>query len=125
MGPVGSTVSKLLKACVIVAAFFWPLVSHGAFLYKSYIVRQDRGQDILCDPYIVQKDDYVLKIFRQRGEISHADFPEFLRIFRRINPHIPNIDKVLPGQHIFIPLKKLAHNSLQGQELDRLLGAGP
>ncbi len=90
---------------------------NGAFLYKSYIVRKDHGKDVLCDPYIVQKDDYVLKIFRQRGQIAHEDFPNFLKIFGRINPHIHNLDKILPGQHIFIPLKILAPNSLEGQEL--------
>ncbi|MBW2367862.1 MAG: LysM peptidoglycan-binding domain-containing protein, partial [Deltaproteobacteria bacterium] len=117
MGPLGSSASKYVKICVMVVACLWPLSSHGAFLYKSYIIRHDRGQDILCDPYIVQKDDYVLKIFKQRGEIAHVDFPKFLRIFRRINPQIRDIDRILPGQHIFIPLKKLVDNSFPGQEL--------
>lgn len=87
----------------------------SALLYKSYVVRQDRGRDILCDPYIVQKHDYVLKIFKQRGEIAHADFPEFLNIFRRINPQVANINRIRPGQHIFIPLKKLAPDSIPDQ----------
>jgi transposase-like protein len=78
-------------------------------------VRYDKGWDILCDPYVVQKDDWVFKLFRQRGEISHKDFPEFLNIFKRINPHIRNIDMIRPGQHIFIPLKKLKKDSLPGQ----------
>ena len=79
----------------------------SAVLYKSYVVRKAGEREILCDPYIVQKDDYVLKIFRERGEISHGDFPEFLAIFKSVNPQVQNIDKILPGQHIFIPLKKL------------------
>ncbi len=87
----------------------------AAFLYKSYIVRNAGGRDILCDPYIVQPNDYVLKIFRERGEIAHADFPDFLRIFRHINPHIEDVDRIRPGQHIFIPLKKLSPESLPGQ----------
>lgn len=90
-------------------------VRASALLYKSYVVRQDRGRDILCDPYIVEKHDYVLKIFKQRGEIAHADFPEFLNIFRRINPQVPNINRIRPGQHIFIPLKKLLPNSIPEQ----------
>ncbi len=79
----------------------------GAFFYKSYIVRYDRGWNILCEPYIVKKDDWVFKLFRQKGEISHSDFPEFLRIFRRLNPHIQDIDQIRPGQRILIPLKKV------------------
>ena len=99
---------------------FWvvlvfPLYVDGAFLYKSYTVRYDRGWDILCDPYVVQKNDWVLKIFKQRGEIAHEDFPEFLRIFKRINPHIQDIDRVRPGQAVMIPLRKLKQGTLPGQ----------
>ena len=82
-------------------------LASAAFYYKSYVVRYDRGWNILCEPYIVQKDDWIFKLFRQKGEISHSDFPEFLRIFARLNPHIQNIDHIRPGQHILIPLKKV------------------
>ena len=87
----------------------------SALLSKSYVVRYDKGRDILCDPYVVQKGDWVFKLFRQKGEISDKDFPEFLAIFKRINPHIRNIDMIRPGQHILIPLKKLKKDSLPGQ----------
>jgi transposase-like protein len=92
-----------------------PYSAGSALLSKNYIVRYDKGWDILCDPYIVQKGDWVFKLFRQKGEISHNDFPEFLNIFKRINPHIRNIDRIRPGQHILIPLKRLKKDSLPGQ----------
>jgi hypothetical protein len=92
-----------------------PWQVNGALLYRSYLVKYDRGWDILCDPYIVQKDDWVYKIFRQKGEISQADFQEFLSIFKRLNPHISNIDQIRPGQNILIPLKKLEQGTLVGQ----------
>jgi hypothetical protein len=85
-------------------------------LYKSYVVKHDGDREILCDPYIVQKNDHVLKLFRQRGQISEEDFPEFLRIFRRLNSHIRNIDLIRPGEQIFIPLKRLKpQDGLPGQ----------
>ncbi len=87
-------------------------LASAAFYYKSYVVRYDRGWNILCEPYIVQKNDWVFKLFRQKGEISHSDFPEFLRIFARLNPHIQNIDHIRPGQHILIPLKKVDEDIL-------------
>ncbi len=87
----------------------------AAFLYKSYLVKSDRGREILCDPYIVQKDDYVLKLMRQKGEIAAEDFPEFLAIFRRINPHIRDVNLIRPGQQIFIPLRVLRSNEMPGQ----------
>ncbi|MBW2740629.1 MAG: hypothetical protein JRE64_17705 [Deltaproteobacteria bacterium] len=88
---------------------------NAAFLYKSYVIRKDKGRDVLCDPYIVRKDDWLFKLFRQRGEISQKDFPEFLSIFKRINPHIHNANRILPGQHISIPLKILSRDSMPGQ----------
>jgi LysM domain len=92
------------------------LTAHGGSLvYKNYVVRYDRGWDILCEPYVVQKDDWVLKIFRQKGEIAHQDFREFLGIFERLNPHVKNIDMIRPGQAIDIPLRKLEHGALAGQ----------
>jgi hypothetical protein len=87
----------------------------AAFFYKSYVIRYDRGWNILCDPYVVKKDDWVFKLFRQKGEISNKDFPEFLRIFKRLNPHIQDIDTIRPGQHIVIPLKKVEQDELPEQ----------
>lgn len=84
-------------------------------LYKNYIVRYDRGWDILCEPYVVKKDDWVLKIFRQKGEIAHQNFREFLGIFQRLNPHIKNINMIRPGQAIDIPIRKLEQGTLPGQ----------
>lgn len=88
------------------------LPASAGFAYKSYIVRQDSGKEILCDPYVVQKNDWVLKIFKLRGEIAQKDFSRFLRLFQRINPHIGNINTIRPGQHILIPLKVLSRSHL-------------
>jgi hypothetical protein len=84
----------------------------GQFAYKSYVVKQDNGREILCDPYRVKKNDWVLKIFRLKGDIAQSDFPKFLGLFRRLNPHVRNINTIRPGQHILIPLKELASGLL-------------
>ena len=102
--------STLILACLIV---FRP--AYGAFVHKNYVVRYDRGWDILCDPYVVKTNDWIFKLFRQKGEISHKDYPEFLRIFKRLNPHVHDIDRIRPGQHILIPLKKVTRGALPEQ----------
>lgn len=106
--------------CLVILSLFrylaHPAPAIGAILYKNYIVRQDKGSDILCDPYIVRKNDYLIKLFRQRGEIAEKDFPAFLELFKRLNPHIPDVNQIRPGQHIYIPLKQLAHDSLLDQD---------
>lgn len=94
----------------------FPPSAPAAILYKSYIVRQDQGKDILCDPYVVQKDDYITKLLNQRGDIIAKDFPKFLEIFSRLNPHVIDPNQIQPGQHIIIPLKILGKDDLPGQE---------
>ncbi len=101
-------------AAVIVLILSSPLFG-SSMVYKNYIIRYDRGWDILCEPYVVQKNDWVLKIFRQKGEIAHQDFRDFLGIFKRLNPHIKDINMIRPGQGIDIPLRKLEHGALPGQ----------
>ena len=104
-----------LVAIATIACGLMAAPAHAAFFQKRFMVCKDRGRDVLCDPYIVQKNDYVIKLFKQRGEIAYEDFPKFLGIFRRINPDIKDIDKIYPNQRILIPLKLLAPGSLEGQ----------
>jgi LysM domain-containing protein len=102
--------STLILACLIVIR-----PAYCAFINKNYVIRYDRGWDILCDPYVVKKNDWILKLFRQKGEISHKDYPEFLRIFKRLNPHVHDSDRIRPGEHILIPLKKVRRDALPEQ----------
>jgi LysM repeat protein len=87
-----------------------PVLVQGSFLYKNYVIKEDMGWEILCAPYTVEPNDWVLKIFKLRGEIAQKDFAHFLQIFKRINPHIKNIDRIRPGQQIYIPLRRLRGN---------------
>ncbi len=89
-----------------------PAPVNGALVYKNYIIRQDNGINVLCSPYIVRRGDWVLKIFKLRGEIARQDFPLFLRMFRRINPHIKDVNRIRPGQQIFIPLRRIQSGAL-------------
>jgi len=109
--------------CVAVSLatlFCWGIVlysapSFGAFMYKRYAVKYDRGYDILCEPYVVKKNDWILKVFKRKGEIAYRDFQEFLKIFKRINPHIRNVNRIRPGQYVLIPLRRILLDSLPGQ----------
>ncbi len=80
-------------------------VQHIKTSYKHYSIFSYQGRDVLCEPYIVKKNEWLYKIFRQKGEISEHNFPFFIAIFKQINPHIQNIDAIAPGTRILIPLK--------------------
>lgn len=81
--------------------------------YKQYSIFTYENEEILCEPYQVQKNDWLYKILRQKGEISETDFPMFLKIFQKINPLIHNLDTIAPGIHILIPLKKIDKQSYE------------
>ncbi|MGB5985038.1 MAG: LysM peptidoglycan-binding domain-containing protein [Desulfobacterales bacterium] len=99
-----------------------PEVCGTTFLYKQYVVKQDLGLDILCEPYQVQPDDWVYKIFRRKGEIAEDDFPHFIQIFQRINPHIQDLDRIQVGERILIPLRKMAaEDASAGEAVDDLV----
>lgn len=81
--------------------------------YKQYSLFTYENQDYLCEPYLVKKNDWLYKIFRQKGEISASDFPKFLRIFKQLNPKLNNIDAIAPGNQILIPLKRVNRQAYQ------------
>lgn len=109
----GTPIKKIFIMLVFLS--FHSLPVEGATYYKKYTVKKDKARDILCDSVVVQKNDYVIKIFKQYGEIARADFPEFLSIFKRINPHVYDINLIRPGQRILIPLKKLSPGTYPNQ----------
>jgi hypothetical protein len=90
--------------------------AHGAFFQKKFVVCQDQGRDVLCDSYVVKKNDFVTKLFKQRGEIAYRDWPKFLEIFKRLNPEVKNIDLIYPDQQILLPLKLIEPDTLEGQD---------
>ncbi len=85
------------------------------FLQKKFIICKDQGRDILCDPVVVQKNDFVIRLFKQKGEIAYSDFPKFLAIFKRLNPEVQDIDLIYPGQRVMVPLKIVEPGTLEGQ----------
>jgi len=106
----------LLFICTIVSS-----PANAALWDKRYVVKHDQGKDILCDPYSVQKNDWILKIFRQKGEISEQDFPTFLEIFARLNPQIGDINRIYPGNLILIPLKIITKDTLPTRPLGSVI----
>jgi hypothetical protein len=109
--------------CVVIGLatlLYWGIVlpslpAFGAFMYKKYAVKYDKGHDILCEPYVVEKNDWILKVFKRKGEIAYQDFRAFLRIFKRVNPHVKNVNQIRPGQYVLIPLRRIPLDSLPGQ----------
>ena len=115
-----SAVFAAVSVGLLLLLYLTGSAAHAAFFKKEFLVRKDKGRDILCDPYVVQKNDYVTKLFKQRGQISREDYPRFLGIFKRINSDIQDINTIYPGRQILIPLKVLPPGTLMGQASGRV-----
>jgi len=103
-------VVKISGAALLLVAILFSSYGHAAGVktsFKRYSVFTYENDTILCEPYQVKKNDWLYKIFRQKGEISKKDFPRFLNIFKKINPRISDIDAIAPGVNILIPLRKI------------------
>lgn len=98
----------LFQVCIEIALFPPQAGAKGIKTsYKRYSIYKYKNEEVLCEPYVVNKDDWLYKIFRKKGEISEKDFPYFLLIFKELNPQISNIDAIEPKNTIVIPLKKV------------------
>jgi hypothetical protein len=100
-----------LAGCAVVSS-----TGYGTYVEKRFVVCKDRGQDVLCDPYVVKENDYVFKVFREKGEIASSDLSWFMEMFKRLNPDVQDINLIYPNQRILIPLKIIEPGSLEGQE---------
>lgn len=101
----------------VILASFTPCASFSAMgvktSFKKYSLFIYDDRVYLCEPYLVQKDEWLYKIFRRKGEISASDFPLFLNIFKAINPQLSKIDAISPGSRILIPLKQVDKNAYE------------
>ena len=95
-------------ACIIwCCCAFLPFSAFSGVMYqKEYVVKQDLENRIWCESYVVQKDDSLTRIFQEKGGIIDENPEEFLRIFKRLNPRVSDLES-RPGQQIYIPLKKM------------------
>jgi hypothetical protein len=79
----------------------------GVMYQKDYVVKQDLESRIWCEPYVVHKNDSLIQVFQEKGGIIDENPEEFLKIFKRLNPQVVDLESIRPGQQIFIPLKKM------------------
>ncbi len=112
-----ANIIKRIFIIPVVLFFFIPCAVFSATgvktSFKKYALFAYEDQLYLCEPYLVRQNEWLYKIFRQKGEISASDFPLFLKIFKHINPNIGNIDAISPGSRILIPLKPVDNNAYE------------
>ncbi|MDY0131979.1 MAG: LysM domain-containing protein [Desulforegulaceae bacterium] len=110
---------KIIFLWVFSAFLTFPLdkKADSAILYKEYQIFNIEGAKYLCATHIVQEGDYLYKILRERGTYSKNK----LNSLRILNPQLKNINKIEPGQLIYLPIRIAKENEFKDIESGRIL----
>ena len=65
-------------------------------------------------PYVVKKGDVLSNIIRTQLGVTYRNIYKILRIVKRLNPKIKNIDRIYPGQTLLIPGKDVLKTTKRG-----------
>jgi len=78
---------------------------------------------VLTRTVTIQKGDWIWKILRKEGLLKNDNLAELLSVLKKLNKSFQNLDLVMPGEKIIIPLKiapfdgALALKSLSTKEI--------
>ncbi|PIE75395.1 MAG: hypothetical protein CSA18_00150 [Deltaproteobacteria bacterium] len=88
--------------------FFFLLIhdryGHTSILYKEYIILNTDKSKYLCSRHVVRPDEYIYKILKTKNVLD----VNVLLLFKKLNSHISDINKVEPGDSVFIPVKRVS-----------------
>ena len=60
---------------------------------------------VLTRTLTVQKGDWIWKILRKEGLLKSDNLAELLSVLKKLNKSFENLDRIMPGEKIIIPLK--------------------
>ena len=53
--------------------------------------------------YKIKKGDGLMEIIRRELKVAESDIPKTVKIIKKLNPHIKNVNKIIPGTVIKLP----------------------
>ena len=103
--------------CTLVLILLWlkPSLSqekektYSISLVKTAEVEQEvyevDDKKVLTQTFTVQKGDWIWKILRKEGLLKRGNLAELISVLKKLNKSLHNLDLILPGEKIIIPLK--------------------
>ncbi|MBI4619920.1 MAG: LysM peptidoglycan-binding domain-containing protein [Desulfobacterales bacterium] len=74
-------------------------------LTKTVSIKKYGNLKVYYEPYTVKEGEWLWRILADRYKIPLDQRSNLLHVLKKLNPTIPNTNKVYPGQKILIPLK--------------------
>ncbi|MDY0361562.1 MAG: LysM domain-containing protein [Desulforegulaceae bacterium] len=110
---------KLIFFCILSAflMLFFNKKADTAILYKEYQTFKINGATYLCASHIVQEGDYLYKILKNKGIYSQSK----INSLKNLNPHLTDINKIQPGQMIYLPIRTAHEGEFDGYKHGRIL----
>lgn len=83
--------------------------NYSISLVKTAEVEKDiyevDDKKVLTRTITVQKGDWIWKILRKEGLLKSDNLAELLSVLKKLNKSFDNLDKIMPGEKIIIPVK--------------------
>ncbi|MBW2631035.1 MAG: LysM peptidoglycan-binding domain-containing protein [Deltaproteobacteria bacterium] len=99
-----------LQGCFLIVMFFLILTCPQAAFSRedtAYIsfkrVGVSRHQS---DTYIVKKNEWLLNIIQKKYDVSKREAYRILKLVKRFNPELRNMNVIYPGQKLLLPRKR-------------------
>ena len=123
-----------LQSCFLIVIFFLILIYPPAAFSRedtAYIsfkrVGVSRHQ---ADTYVVKKDEWLLDIIRKKYDVSEKEAYRILKLVKRFNPELNDMNAIYPGQKLLFPRKRsseavgIAHpspNALSNEKKEKVI----
>ncbi len=103
--------------CTLVLILIWIQPSAAQEKEKTYSislvktaeiekeVHQVDDKKVLTRTLTIQKGDWIWKILRKEGLLKNDNLAELLSVLKKLNKSFRNLDLIMPGEKIIIPLK--------------------
>ncbi len=97
---------------LILALCFLTSITRPGFSEKPLRLFFEKNIDVEAKPgeeHIVQEGEWLLKILQKKG-YSGSQIQQLIPGIQALNPHIPNVNRLMPGQVIQIPENSFTPN---------------
>jgi len=99
-----------LQGCFLIVIFFLILTYPSAAFSRedtAYIAFKRVGvSKHQADTYVVKKDEWLLDIIRKKYDVSKGEAYRLLKLVKRFNPELNDMNAIYPGQKLLFPRKR-------------------
>ncbi|MCK4534023.1 MAG: LysM peptidoglycan-binding domain-containing protein, partial [Syntrophobacterales bacterium] len=114
-----------LQGCFLVVIFFLILTYPLAAFSRedtAYISFKRVGvSKHQTDTYVVKKNEWLLNIIQKKYDVSKKEAYRILKLVKRVNPELRDMNVIYPGQKLLLPRKRSSETAAGAHPSSRVL----